>query len=418
MQVAAEGAIGHIVDEAQRWSRALKYSIVIATGLAMIWLAVVARELVGSLIIAALLAYLLKPVVDRLQRLPRISHELAVILTYSLFLLVTIALPITAAPGVTERFTRRLSSLAELSAQALDRADVPLTLGDIEILPAGWVDELIEPLRGALPSQIWGSFDLLYNIGANVIWVLVILVSIFYLLRDGPRLRDWFIAKLPPEWRGDGRMLLDEIDQVWRRYLRGQLILGVIVGVMTVIAMRAVGLREAVVLGIVAGILDLVPSLGPMVAGLIATLVAFIAGSTLLPLSNTWFALLVLGLFLLIQQVENVWLRPQILGSSLRLHPGLVFVGVFGALATFGVLGALIVVPVIGSLAILGRYAHPRMLGLPVEPLVSSSARSSAVTSSDSAAAAERVEDAGTSDAIAPTADDHPRAGIESGPAD
>ncbi|MCB0217769.1 MAG: hypothetical protein KDH92_14095, partial [Chloroflexi bacterium] len=55
----------------------------------------------------------------------------------------------------------------------------------------------------------------------------------------------------------------------------------------------------------------------------------------------------------------------QILGSTLRLHPGLVFVGVFGALATFGVLGALVVVPVLGSLAVLGRYAHPRILGLP-----------------------------------------------------
>ena len=351
--------------ESQRWSRALKYAIIIGSGLALIWLAVVARELVGSLVIAALLAYLLKPAVDAMQRLPRVTHNLAVLVVYTLFLGILVVIPISFAPVLTERFTRRIGSLAEITQQALERAAGPVHLGELQVLPAGWVDELVQPLRSALPSRIWGSVDLVYGIGANVIWLLVIVVSVFYLLRDGPRLRDWFLRKLPPEWRSDSRMLLDEIDRIWRRYLRGQLILGLIVGVMTVLAMKAVGLREAVMLGLIAGLLDLIPSLGPMVAGLIATLVAFIAGSASLPISDGWFALLVLGLFVLIQQIENIWLRPQILGSTLRLHPGLVFVGVFGALATFGVLGALVVVPVLGSLAVLGRYAHPRILGLP-----------------------------------------------------
>jgi len=92
-------------------------------------------------------------------------------------------------------------------------------------------------------------------------------------------------------------------------------------------------------------------------------LVALFLGSTYLALPNLWFAVLVLGLYLLIQQVENIWLRPQILSHSLRLHPGLVFVGVIGALALQGVLGALLIVPLMASFGILGRYLHCKMLG-------------------------------------------------------
>ena len=87
--------------ESQRWSRALKYAIIIGSGLALIWLAVVARELVGSLVIAALLAYLLKPAVDAMQRLPRVTHNLAVLVVYTLFLGILVVIPISFAPVLT-----------------------------------------------------------------------------------------------------------------------------------------------------------------------------------------------------------------------------------------------------------------------------------------------------------------------------
>lgn len=378
-------------QEIVRWSRALKYAIVIGTLAALVWLIITAGELVNALIIAGLLAYLLKPLVDAASRIPRVSHELAVLLVYLIFLGTTILVPISIAPSLAERFGRLAGEFENISAETIELASRPIEIAGITLLPEDWFASVAEPIDADLTARLWGGVDLLYGVGSNVIWLLVVVVSVYYLLRDGPRLRNWIIRLLPEPWRGDAADLLHDIDRIWRRYLRGQIILGILVGLATALLLRAVGMREAVVLGVIAGVLDLVPSLGPMVAGAIATIVAFFRGSSSLPLSDFWFSMLVLSLFLLVQQVENIWLRPQIMGQSLRLHPGLVFVGVFGALATFGVLGALVVIPIMGSLAVLGRYAHPRMLGMPPVPLLPQGRRAKRMAIASEAAVASRT---------------------------
>ena len=125
--------------------------------------------------------------------------------------------------------------------------------------------------------------------------------------------------------------------------------------------MSAVGLRGAIGIGILAGILDIIPSLGPLVAGVIAGLLALILGSSYLNISPILFAVIVVAIFLVIQQVENIWWRPQIMGQTLRIHPGLIFVGVIGALALSGILGALVIIPLMASLGVLGRYIQAKL---------------------------------------------------------
>ena len=192
---------------------------------------------------------------------------------------------------------------------------------------------------------------------------MVILVTTFYLLRDGPRLRLWLVLQFSPRFQSDIDHLLIDMAHVWNSFLRGQLALMIVVGLLTAIAAAAIGLPGAVVIGIIAGLLDVIPSLGPTVAGAVGVIVALILGSTYIPLSNLWFALIVMGVFLVIQQIENIWLRPQIMGHTLQLHPGIIFISVLGALAQVGILGALVVVPVMSSMAILWRYIHARLLG-------------------------------------------------------
>jgi predicted PurR-regulated permease PerM len=136
-----------------------------------------------------------------------------------------------------------------------------------------------------------------------------------------------------------------------------------LIAIMTSVGMTAVGLRGAVGVGILAGILDIIPSVGPLIAGVIAGLVALIFGSSYLDISNLFFALIVVLIFLVIQQIENIWLRPQIMGQTLRLHPGVIFVGVIGALVLSGVLGALVIIPLMASVAVLGRYIKAKLRG-------------------------------------------------------
>jgi hypothetical protein len=125
-----------------------------------------------------------------------------------------------------------------------------------------------------------------------------------------------------------------------------------------------VGVRNALILGIMAGVLEIIPNIGPTIAAIPAVLIAYFQGSTYLPLSNGWFALLVIGLYVVIQQVENNILVPRIIGRSLNLHPLVVIVGAIAGARLAGILGMFLAAPMLASLRILGNYVYCKLLDL------------------------------------------------------
>lgn len=344
-------------------SRSARYAIVIAGMIALALLIYVGRDLIRPLIISGLLAYVLNPAVEMLTEHTRMRRSVAALIVYVLALAVLIAIPALTAPimvrevrGLTLDFQRIEARVTALLAEPIFIAGIPIFSGASMTDAARLLAEAIAPAASS-------ALDLVGGLTTNLIWILVILVTTYYLLRDGPRLAEWTIGLAPVGLRGDAARLLAEFDFVWSAYLRGQLTLSLIVGVLTSVATAAVGLPGALVLGLLAGILDVVPSLGPTVAGAISVVVALFLGSTYLPLSNFVFALIVLALFVLIQQIENIWLRPQIMGYALHVHPAIVFVSVLASLAMIGVLGALVSIPVVATCGIAGRYVHRRLLG-------------------------------------------------------
>jgi len=91
-------------------------------------------------------------------------------------------------------------------------------------------------------------------------------------------------------------------------------------------------------------------------------------GSNFINLPNHWFAALVIGIYLVLINFKNIWLRPHIMGRSVHMHEGVVFVAIIAAVVFQGVLGALIIVPVLASAAVVLRYMRRRVLGLPPFP--------------------------------------------------
>jgi predicted PurR-regulated permease PerM len=122
--------------------------------------------------------------------------------------------------------------------------------------------------------------------------------------------------------------------------------------------------RNSLVLGIVAGVLEIVPNIGPAIAAVPAVLIAYFRGPTYLPISNGWFALLVIAIYIVIQQVENNFLVPKIIGMSLNLHPLVVIIGAIVGANFAGILGIFLAPPTLATLRILGRYAYRKLLDL------------------------------------------------------
>jgi predicted PurR-regulated permease PerM len=151
-------------------------------------------------------------------------------------------------------------------------------------------------------------------------------------------------------------------------YLRGQLLLMIIVGIIFTIVWAIIGLPGALLIGMLTGLFSLVPEVGPVAATIIAVIVALLEGSTHLPLSNFWFAVLVIAIHIVLISFKNIWLRPYIMGRSVNINEGVIFVAILAAVVFQGVLGALIVVPVLASFIIIGRYLRRRLYGLPPFP--------------------------------------------------
>ena len=324
------------------------------------------RVLLGPLLIAALLAYLLDPVVGLTTKRLHLKRNFAVPLVYIIFLALLVSIPATLTPVLVnqlETIGDELIKILEFLQETIPAINIlGYTLFDFDI-PTD-IQDLISPLFQ--PEQIFGIFK---TATENIAWVLIIFVSSFYFLLDSSRLRRWFFNIFPEQYQEDLNILQYQVKDVWQAYLRGQLLLMTIIGITTWLTMMIIGLPNALLVGIIAGALDLIPSLGPTVAMVIAGIIALVAGSTYLPLSNFWFAILVIGIFSGIQFLENVWLRPKILGHHLRLHPALVLVAIVAALVLAGVLVALIIVPIIRTFEIIGRYLLNRIMGLDPWPL-------------------------------------------------
>ena len=341
------------------WSRNTKYFVISLYIIGLVWLLFSIQSLLAPIIIAVLLAYILSSIVNLFTRRFGWRRERAAILAFILFLLVMVGIPSSFTPILVRQINRVAMDVDNILGAVESFVETPIQIGQFTLdPPRDTIANLDQEIRALVGSSSSRAIEAVSNLGANVVGFIILIVLTYYLLRDGPRLRAWFIHLIPKGFRSDADRLLHEIDLVWGIYLRGQVILAAIIGVLTGTSMALIGLRGALLIGIIAGVLDLIPSLGPLVGGFIAVIVALVLGSTRIAVPNFWFGVIVGGIFVLIQQFENIWLAPKILGGRLKMHPALVVVGVLGALTISGILGALIVIPIMASVFILSRYVQ------------------------------------------------------------
>jgi predicted PurR-regulated permease PerM len=148
-----------------------------------------------------------------------------------------------------------------------------------------------------------------------------------------------------------------EVNQVLRAYIRGQLLLAAVIGAVTYVSVLALGLRYALLLAVVAGVLEVVPVIGPILAAIPAILLALFQPEVPFGLANWMYALIVAAVYALIQQLENNLLVPNIVGRSVNLHPVVVLFGVVAGANLAGVFGVFLSVPALATVRIVARYA-------------------------------------------------------------
>jgi predicted PurR-regulated permease PerM len=331
-------------------------------------LLLVAAEVVRPFIVGLLFVYLLDPPVRWLVRL-RIPRLLAILIVYvvvifAIFEFLAISLTpllnelfrfIEDLPRLVENLDAQLQQLGEFYA----RIQIPDAIRE-------WIDGLLASLEedGGLGTV---DLTLLFPVltgATSLIGVLfgylILPVWVAYLLKDRVSLMAAFDRSIPAPWRFDVWAVLKTAERVFGQWVRGQIILGVSVGILTYVSLLAASElidpifgRYAILLSVVAGVLELIPIIGPIIAAIPAVLLAATVGP------GTVVAALVL--YTLIQQVENNFLVPKIQGDAVQLHPAFVMLAIIVGGSLAGLLGAILALPVTAAIRDVIRYLFRRL---------------------------------------------------------
>jgi predicted PurR-regulated permease PerM len=320
---------------------------------------------VNALVIAGFSAYLINPAVIFLVERTHMTRMQAVNSVYFSALVLLVGIPAALTPLLLDEAQLIIQDLQDLTDQLQQTFSEPFVF-------AGYVfhfeqigvslNQLETTVLSPLPEEL---LQLLESTSVGVLWFLVILVSVHMFLSHWPRMRDWLINLAPPVYQGEMHELYRRIRQVWMAYLRGQIVLMFIVGIAFTVAWGIIGIPGALALGVIAGFLTLVPDVGPFLAYLLAVGVALLEGSNWIPLSNFWVAGIVTITYLVLINLKGLWLRPYIMGRSVHMNEGLVFIAIMIATILEGIMGALLVVPLLATVAVIGEYVRRKVLGLP-----------------------------------------------------
>jgi predicted PurR-regulated permease PerM len=288
----------------------------------------------------------------------------AVNLVYFTAVILFVGIPVTLAPNFYDEAQIILGDLLDLSNQLSTTLSRPVYFLGLVFHLEEWGQSLLQ-LQNTIFSPVpEETLQLLETTSVSVLWFLVILVSVHLFLSEWPVMRNWLINLAPPTYREEIEELYNRIRRVWIAYLRGQIVLMLIVGVVFTLAWLILGIPGALVLGAIAGLFTLVPDVGPFLAMVIAAGVALLEGSTWIPLSNFWVAGIVVIVYLVLINLKNFFLRPYIMGRSVHMNEALVFIAIMIATILNGILGALLVVPVLASVVVIGDYIRRRVAGL------------------------------------------------------
>jgi len=356
------------------WSDSTKRLVLIGAGIAIMAFIYAIRQVLPPIILAILLAYVLHPLVNLLTRI-RFPHGLAVAIVYLLLLMALAAVPAVVGPGLVQQLLRLSADIGSISRtiQNLIAEYQQLELFGYQVELISIYAQVRGPIERLASGLASGTIGIISGFALTLMWLFFILVVSLYLLLDMERIGQYIDGLIPPLYRAEVDGLLREIGSIWNSFLRGQVALSLVVGICVGLSMLALGVRNAGLLGLIAGILEVIPSIGPLLSMLPALAIAFFLGSTVLSISNAWFTLVVLGVYMLIQQVENNFLVPRIIGRSVNLHPAVILCGAIVGGTVAGVLGVFLAAPTIATFRVLSSYVYGKLLEpslVPAEALV------------------------------------------------
>ncbi len=386
-------------DYEPQWDRPLRLIATVFLIIGGLYMMTLLAPVIVMLVVAFILAFAMSKPAAYVFKHTRFSWGISVAFVYVLVIILVVYLLVTLLPNVASELQRLSADLETAYAQFQESAgnyrpqygvvvifDVPVDFNFVlEPLmnflrtPPSIVPMNIAPypppvlssiqvesidLRAVLENAVniagtvTGVFtSLLSSVAGFVSGLLLALFVSFLVLVDLPNTKRALGNNLPQAYHREYGLLIREITHVWNGFFRGQVLIGLVIGLLTWVQLVLMGVPGAVVLSIIVGLISLIPTIGGIIALVPLFSVPLLTGSTVLvELSPLTLALLVIVINLVISQVIWNVVAPVILGDVLDLPLPVIIVGVFVGAAVGGVLGAFLVAPVVSTIRIFVLY--------------------------------------------------------------
>jgi predicted PurR-regulated permease PerM len=332
----------------------------------------VLKRLSGVLLplaIASIIAYILDPVVDFLER-RRIPRTRAILLVFTLALVTVLFLLATVVPQLVQQIGDLIAGVPDYAAQ------FGKTLKDWTNQP--WIQKLPESIR---PRNLWEAHGaaiqgwITTGLPAVSSWVVaqfgrvaswlgllvglfLVPVYVFYFLLEKRKIVDNWAAYLPVQEsrvKEELVFILRSINDSLIVFFRGQVLVAFCVGTLTAVGFALIGLRYALLLGVITGVLGIIPYLGVMVSIVPAVLLGVVQ-------FGNWRVLLVVAVFVVVQTAEGMYISPKIMGDRVGMHPLTIIVSIMvGTTLMGGILGGVLAIPLTATLrTLMFRYVWKR----------------------------------------------------------
>ncbi|MGO1060095.1 AI-2E family transporter [Planococcus sp. FY231025] len=310
-------------------------------------LSVFMKTVVLPVVLALIFYYLLRPVLRLLEeaKIPRLWGILLIFL--GVIGLITLLI-VLVLPFLREQFQKLIMEFPDYFMQLLTNLDAFLRTSivgdyyrgssfDIEQLIATLPANVADTLQATIASIITGITGFISTITSVILSIVIVPFILFYLLKDGEKLPEYFVKLLPPRFRDDTREVLGEADRQLGAYIQGQIIVAFCIGVMVYIGFLIIGMDYALLLGVLAMVTSVVPYLGPAIAITPAAIIALVTSPFMLvKLAIVWTV---------VQLVEGNLISPQVMGKTLFIHPVTIIFVLLTAGSLFGIAGVILGIP-------------------------------------------------------------------------
>lgn len=307
------------------------------------------------LICAGILSYFFMPIVRELEK--RTHRTLAILLSFFIVFSVLLAFLRILIPLLFAQAMDIITLLPSYLEKAMDYLNIvkdhlkslPLP-GDMDVVIMNYGNKIAQMADGFLS----GLAENISAVFSFLAFLLFLPVLTFYMLRDRRKIADACYYLVPQKWRPEVQKAMRNINRELRHFIVGQFTVALIHAVMSSAGSAVIGLKNALLLGFIMGMCNMIPYVGPII-GAVPILIAGLSMGV-----NTFIYALIM--VLVVEQIDNLFISPRIIGNNIKTHPVIVMLCVLGGSAMFGLAGMLLALPAFIILRIICRSVYTAVI--------------------------------------------------------